>query len=320
MKVRLGLVGLGYLGKIHLNCIKQVSDIDFVGCHDLQSGPARELCEQHQLRYFESLDELLSECDAIDIVTPTMTHFQIAEQAMKMGKHVFIEKPVTSLPAEAEAPLNLQRKMGVKAQIGHVERYNPAFLAVKPFLKNVRFIEAHRLSSFNPRGTDVSVVHDLMIHDLDLISWIAGCDVKSIAANGVSIVSRVADICNARIEFANGLVCNVTASRISVKPMRKIRVFQDDAYISMDLMTKETQIITMGDEAVENSFEVDSYRGKKYISIQNPVIPDVNAIREEIQSFCKSIVNNTETEVKLEDGLRALTLVDSIVKQIEAEQ
>lgn len=159
-----------------------------------------------------------------------------------------------------------------------------------------------------------------MIHDLDLISWIAGCDVKSIAANGVSIVSRVADICNARIEFANGLVCNVTASRISVKPMRKIRVFQDDAYISMDLMTKETQIITMGDEAVENSFEVDSYRGKKYISIQNPVIPDVNAIREEIQSFCKSIVNNTETEVKLEDGLRALTLVDSIVKQIEAEQ
>ncbi|MDQ3141613.1 MAG: Gfo/Idh/MocA family oxidoreductase [Bacteroidota bacterium] len=317
VKLKLGLIGVGHLGKIHLTCILQLPQIDFIGFYDENVNTRENISAEFNVRAFHSIEELLSEVDAVDIVTPTNSHFTIAAQAIQAGKHCFIEKPVTSTLGEARELKSLLTNLELKLQVGHVERFNPAFLSAKGSIHNPKFIEAHRLATFNPRGTDVSVVHDLMIHDLDLISLMAKSEIKELRASGVSIVSKQADICNARIEFENGLVANVTASRISMKQMRKIRIFQEDAYISLDLMKKESQLIKLLDEPMENVLELETFKGKKYISLENPKINPVNAILEEIRSFYQSIVNNTQTEVNLDDGIRALTLVHAIVEQIE---
>lgn len=317
-KIKLGLVGLGHLGKIHLKCILQIPEIILVGCFDVNQESAESFCKEFGVVHYESIDQLIQDAEAIDIVTPTTTHYDIASMAIRAGKHCFIEKPVTQTLQEALDLQNLLSIYPVKVQIGHVERYNPSFLAIKPFIKYPKFIEAHRLSTFNPRGTDVSVVHDLMIHDLDIISLMAQSPAREIRASGVSIVSQKADICNARIEFESGLVCNVTASRISMKAMRKIRIFQEDAYISMDLLSKEAEVISLLDEYQENTLELDTYKGKKYIQLFQAEITPVNAILEEIKSFAKSIVIDSETEVNLQDGIRALSLVDAILSQIES--
>ena len=317
-KIKLGLVGLGHLGKIHLKCILQIPEIILVGCFDVNQESAQSICKEFGVVHYESIDQLIQDAEAIDIVTPTTTHYDIASMAIRAGKHCFIEKPVTQTLQEALDLQNLLSIYPVKVQIGHVERYNPSFLAIKPFIKYPKFIEAHRLSTFNPRGTDVSVVHDLMIHDLDIISLMAQSPAREIRASGVSIVSEKADICNARIEFESCLVCNVTASRISMKAMRKIRIFQEDAYISMDLLSKEAEVISLLDEYQENTLELDTYKGKKYIQLFQAEITPVNAILEEIKSFAKSIVIDSETEVNLQDGIRALSLVDAILSQIES--
>ncbi len=317
-KIKLGLVGLGHLGKIHLKCILQIPEIILVGCFDVNQETAQSICKEFGVVHYESLDQLIHDSEAIDIVTPTTTHYDIASMAIRAGKHCFIEKPVTQTLQEALDLQNLISIYPVKVQIGHVERYNPSFLAIKPYIKYPKFIEAHRLSTFNPRGTDVSVVHDLMIHDLDIISLMAQSPAREIRASGVSIVSQKADICNARIEFESGLVCNVTASRISMKAMRKIRIFQEDAYISMDLLSKEAEVISLLDEYQDNTLELDTYKGKKYIQLFQAEITPVNAILEEIKSFAKSIVIDSETEVNLQDGIRALSLVDAILSQIES--
>ncbi len=309
---------MGHLGKIHLKCILQIPEIILVGCFDLNQEAAQSICKELGVVHYESLDQLIHDSEALDIVTPTTTHYDIASMAIRAGKHCFIEKPVTQTLQEALDLQNLLSIYPVKVQIGHVERYNPSFLAIKPYIKYPKFIEAHRLSTFNPRGTDVSVVHDLMIHDLDIISLMAQSPAREIRASGVSIVSQKADICNARIEFESGLVCNVTASRISMKAMRKIRIFQEDAYISMDLLSKEAEVISLLDEYQENTLELDTYKGKKYIQLFQAEITPVNAILEEIKSFAKSIVIDSETEVNLQDGIRALSLVDAILSQIES--
>lgn len=319
-KVNLGLFGLGHLGKIHLKCLLEVESINLVGCHDPAAPAARQICEESGVRFYEDPEELIRNSQAIDVVTPTITHFDIASRVISQGRHCFIEKPVTSSVAEAEELLRMSLEAGVKVQIGHVERYNPGFLSVKDSIRNPRFIEAHRLSTFNPRGTDVSVVHDLMIHDLDLISVIARSEPAEIRAKGVNIVSPTADICNARIEFKNGLVANVTASRISMKQMRKLRIFQDDAYISLDLLTKESQVISLLDHPQEQTIEIDTYRGKKYISLNTPEVQPVNAIRHELTAFAASILSGSDTEVSLVDGIRALKLVEIISAQIENTQ
>lgn len=317
MKLKIGLIGLGHLGKIHLKCIREIEEIHFQGIYDVDIEIAKELSAQYQIPAYISYETLLDDIDAIVIVTPTTSHFELAKRAIEKGRHCFIEKPVTSTLEEANALIALQEKYGVKVQVGHVERFNPAFLAASPYIKNPKFIEAHRLSMFKPRGTDVSVVHDLMIHDLDLISFIAKSELKEIRASGVAIVSPTADICNARIEYKNGLVANVTASRISLKTMRKIRIFQEDAYMSLDFQSKESEIFTLNETYQENSFELETYKGNRYISQIAIDTNSVNAILEEIKSFSKSIVTNTETEVNLKDGTRALELVDIILKQIE---
>ncbi|NOT37985.1 MAG: Gfo/Idh/MocA family oxidoreductase [Saprospiraceae bacterium] len=314
--LQLGLIGLGHLGKIHLKCLLQIPSIKLVGCYELDPEIVKQVSEEYKVKFFSDLGELLRQCNAVDIVTPTSTHFTIAQQAMSLGKHCFIEKPVTQNLKEAYSLEILQKEQGVKIQIGHVERYNPAFSAVLPFVKNARFIEAHRLSSFNPRGTDVSVIHDLMIHDLDLISLLAQSEPVEIRANGVNIVSKHPDICSARIEFQSGLVANVTASRISMKQMRKFRIIQEDAYISLDLASKEAQVIRLLDGYEDNTIELDTFKGKKFVKLEDLKIQSNNAIVDELTSFAKSILEDKPCDVSLQDGIRALGLVENINKQM----
>ncbi len=315
-KLKIGLVGLGHLGKIHLKCLLQIPEIELVCCYDANIEVGQSICKEHGITFCSSYSELIKKVDAVDIVTPTSTHFELAKQAVMASKHCFIEKPVTQSLKEAETLELLQKEYNVKIQVGHVERYNPSFLSVFPFIREPKFIEAHRLSPFNPRGTDVSVVHDLMIHDLDLISLLAKCEPKEIRASGLSLVSRFYDICNARIEFENGLVANVTASRISMKQMRKLRIFQEDAYISLDLAGKEVQVITLRDQSEPNTLELDTYKGKKFIKLEDLEVESNNAILDELKSFSKSILQNLECDVTLQDGIRALRLVEAITKQI----
>lgn len=314
--LQLGLIGLGHLGKIHLKCLLQIPEIKLIGCYDLDTEIAQQVADEFKVKKFENLSDLIRLSEVVDIVTPTSTHFSIAQQAISMGKHCFIEKPVSSNLKEAYALEILQKEHQIKIQVGHVERYNPAFSSVLPFVKNARFIEAHRLASFNPRGTDVSVIHDLMIHDLDLISLIAQSEPVDIKANGVNIVSKHPDICNARIEFKSGLVANVTASRISMKQMRKFRIIQEDAYISLDLATKEAQVIRLLDESAENTIELDTFRGKKFVKLEELQVQSNNAILDELKAFAKSILSDTPIDVSLQDGIRALGLVENISKQM----
>lgn len=319
-KVNIGLVGVGHLGKIHLKCIQEIPELILTGIYDKQIELAEKVAYEFNVPLFHSYEDLLKSCEAVDIVTSTTSHFELAKEAIIKNKHCFIEKPVTSTLDEAIQLKELLKEHNVCVQIGHVERFNPSFAAIRSYIKNPKFIEAHRLSCFNPRGRDVSVIHDIMIHDLDLICLLAKSPLKDVKANGVSLVSPLPDICNARLEFENGLVCNVTASRISMKQMRKLRIFQEDAYISIDMLEKEAQVIRLLDEFQENTIELETHRGMKYISLVNPEITPVNAISEELKSFCKSIVNEEVPEVNLDEGIQVLTLVQAITKQIEESQ
>ncbi len=315
--LKVGLAGAGHLGKVHLQCMLEIPEIRCVGFYEVNPQTIEQVERQFNVPAFRDLDELIAESDALDIVSTTSTHFEIAKRAILARRHCFIEKPVCASLEQAIELSELARGSGVQIQVGHVERFNPAFVAAKNIITNPKFIEAHRLSTFNPRGRDVSVIHDVMIHDLDLISLIAQSEVRDIRASGVSIVSPSPDICNARIEFENGMVANVTASRISMKQMRKLRIFQQDAYISLDLLEKQAQIIRLLDVATEESVEIDTYKGKRYITMINPKIFPNNAIIEELKSFRSSIVNHCVPEVNIVDGIRALKLVQAISNLIE---
>lgn len=319
-KLKIGLLGAGHLGKIHLKCLTELPQWEIVGFYDPIPAVRKDVEQLFGIKSFEHEEELIHKCDAVDIVSTTTAHAELATKAILEHKHCFIEKPVTHTVEEAEHLLRISSEAEVKIQIGHVERFNPSFAAVRPYIKNPRFIEAHRLSSFNPRGRDVSVVHDIMIHDLDLICLMANSPFVDIRANGVSLVSPLPDICNARIEFENGLVSNVTASRISLKQMRKLRIFQEDAYISLDMMEKDAQVVRLLDEYQDNTLEIDTHKGKKYISLVNPEIKNFNAIVEELKSFHKSIVNNEIPEVNLQEGIQVMHLVQAITKQIDQNQ
>ncbi|MBK8955357.1 MAG: Gfo/Idh/MocA family oxidoreductase [Saprospiraceae bacterium] len=319
-KLKIGLLGAGHLGKIHLKCLMELPQWDLVGFYDISAQTRAEVEKLFGLKAFDNVEALIEKCDALDIVSSTSAHASLATSAIKARKHCFIEKPVSSTLEEAIELQKLSESYKVNVQIGHVERFNPSFAAVRPFIKNPRFIEAHRLSSFNPRGRDVSVVHDIMIHDLDLICLMANSPLKDLKANGVSLVSPLPDICNARIEFESGLVCNVTASRISMKQMRKLRIFQEDAYISLDMLDKEAQVIRLVDEPQDNTIEIDTHKGMKYISLVQPEIKNFNAIVEELKSFHKSIVNDEVPEVNLLEGIQVMTLVQAITKQIDQNQ
>jgi len=322
--LKIGVLGTGHLGKIHLKCIQLASETyELVGFYDPDDRAAQQVIDTYQITRFRTPQELFAAVDVVDIVTPTTTHFEMAVQAIRAGKHFFIEKPITRTVEEAEELIKLAQEFKVKAQVGHVERFNPALLALEDMELDPMFIEAHRLAVFNPRGTDVSVILDLMIHDLDIVLSIVKSDVKFISASGVAVASETPDIANARIEFENGCVANLTASRISLKQMRKVRFFQKDAYISLDFLEKQAQIVRLYDQdsahlpADANLMELETANGKKLIHVYMPEMEAVNAIKMELESFGQSILQNTTPKVPLEDGYKALKVAHDIVKEIE---
>lgn len=318
--MRIGLLGAGHLGKIHLKCLQNIPEYELVGFYDPDENTAREVAQTFDILAFASEAALIEAVDVVDIVTPTTTHFEVASRVIEAGKHCFIEKPITHTLDEARKLLALSEGKDLIIQIGHVERFNPALLAVKDVALNPMFIEAHRLAVFNPRGTDVSVVLDLMIHDLDIVLHMVPSKVSFISASGVAVVSDSPDICNARIEFENGCVANLTASRISVKQMRKIRLFQRDAYISLDLLEKKTQLIRLYDQpdpAFPDRFELPTNKGSKYLQIDMPEIAEVNAIQMELEQLLNSIKTGEAPAVSIEEGCKAMALAIQIIEEIE---
>ena len=316
--LKIGVFGVGHLGKFHLNNWKEIAGTELVGFFDPDDDVAQDVCEKYQLARFLDIDTLIDACDAIDVVAPTTYHFALCEKAIRKGRHVFVEKPLCNTMEEARKLVKLAQESDIKLQVGHVERFNPAFLALKGTDLNPMFIEVHRLAQFSPRGTEVSVILDLMIHDIDIILSIVKSGVKSISASGVAVMTDTPDIANVRMEFDNGCVANLTSSRISLKKMRKMRLFQKDAYIGIDFLNKKTEIIKQKERSDINvfAFDIETPKGKKTLAIANPVVPEVNAIRKELEEFASAVIHNTKTIVSEIDGLLAMDVAHQILKKI----
>jgi len=315
--LKAGVLGAGHLGKIHLRLLDQSDQYELVGFYDPDKNNGKKVESEFGFKFFESMDNLIDAVDMVDIVTPTLSHYDCAVKSIKKGKHIFIEKPITNTVEEAENIRSLLSDYNLKGQVGHVERFNPAFKAIKHQLKSPMFIETHRLAEFNPRGTDVPVVLDLMIHDIDIILSVVKSTVKHVSASGVSVLSETPDIANARLEFENGCVANLTASRISLKNMRKTRFFQKDAYISVDFLEKKCEVVKMKD-APENPGDFDmilqNAEGvKKQIYFDNPTVDNNNAILDELDTFAEAINNQTTPIVTLHDGTEALRVATQII-------
>jgi predicted dehydrogenase len=324
--IKVGIFGVGHLGGIHLNNWKTINDAELVGFYDPSDETALAIAEQYGLKRFLDADKLIAGCDAVDIVAPTISHYDLCKKAITKSKHVFVEKPLANTMEEARELIKLIKEANIKFQVGHVERFNPALLALKNHELSPMFIEVHRLAQFNPRGTDVSVILDLMIHDIDIILSLVKSNVKNIYASGVSVMSDTPDIANVRMEFDNGCVANLTSSRISMKKMRKMRLFQKDSYISINFLEQKTEIIKLkapsegpSDKNVF-SFDIVTNNGKKTIAISAPVIAAGNAIKAELESFTGSILNNSATIVNELDGFRAMEVAHQILEKIRKNQ
>jgi len=321
--LRIGVIGAGHLGSIHLKLLKNIGAYELVGFYDHHEENALRVKKELKIQSFDSIESLVEAVDVVDIVTPTLSHYDCALQALNKSKHIFIEKPVTNTVEEAKELIKLIEEANIKAQVGHVERFNPAFLAAKPYCSNPMFIETHRLAQFNPRGTDVPVVLDLMIHDIDIVLSVVNSKIKGIQASGVAVISDTPDIANARIEFENGCVANLTASRISLKDMRKSRFFQRDAYISVDFLDKEVSIVKMSDikdgETVDPfavTFDTGNDNKTKQIYFETPKIDDNNAIQMELEALAEAINNDTTPLVTIQDGYNALEVAHKVLDEI----
>ncbi len=321
--LKIAVIGLGHLGKIHLKCIGLIDQYELIGVYDQDDKVCQKVAKEFGVLPFDNPSDLIAAADVVDIVTPTVSHFELASQVIAAGKHLFVEKPITHTIEQAQQLCSLANAKNIKAQVGHVERFNPAFLAIESMPMQPMFIEAHRLALFNPRGTDVSVVLDLMIHDLDIILQLIPYKVRSVQASGVAIVSHSADICNARLEFENGAVVNITASRLSMKNMRKLRIFQPDAYLSVDFLDKKTEVVRLhesDEDTTANLMELDTAKGKRFIEIAMPETIPNNAIQSELQSLANSILEDKPTKVTLDDGRKALELAYWIIDEMKAHE
>ena len=316
-KIKAGVLGAGHLGKIHLRLLNQSDRYELIGFYDPDQTNAQKVSEEFGYKSFDSIETLIQACDMIDVVTPTLNHFTCAEKIIKAGKHIFVEKPIAATVDEAEAMIALAQQYGVKGQVGHVERFNPAFIAVREMIQNPMFIEAHRLAEFNPRGTDVPVVLDLMIHDIDVILSVVKSKVKHVSASSAMVISHSPDITNARLEFENGCVANITASRISMKNMRKSRFFQKDAYISVDFLEKKVEVVKMKEAPeVPGDFDMilqNAEGERRQIYFEYPEIHNNNAILDELESFADAIEHNTTPMVTLQQGTEALRIAKQIL-------
>ena len=315
--LKAGVLGAGHLGKIHLRLLQQSENYELIGFHDASPEVRKAIADEFGYTPFDTIEGLIAACDMVDVVTPTTHHFECAKKVITAGKHLFIEKPITNTVEEAEELLKLAAAYNVLGQVGHVERFNPAFMSVNDSIQSPMFIEAHRLAEFNPRGTDVPVVLDLMIHDIDAILSVVKSPVKNVSASGVSVISETPDIANARIEFENGCVANLTASRISLKNMRKARFFQKDAYISVDFLEKKVEVVKMKDapeQPDDFAMILQNAEGiKKQIYFDNPDVPANNAILDELDAFAKAIKTNTTPIVSLEAGTEALRVAKMVI-------
>jgi predicted dehydrogenase len=319
--LKIGVFGAGHLGKIHIQQWKEIEGIEIVGFYDPNDENAASAISQYGVKRFSESNSLLQLCDAVDIVSNTTHHFEIAKAALLLGKHIFVEKPFTNTLEEAQELIKLIKEANVKCQVGHVERFNPALLALGDMNIQPMFIETHRLSTFNPRGTDVSVILDLMIHDIDIVLHLVKSPVKRISASGVAVLSETPDIANARIEFDNGCVANLTSSRISLKRMRKMRLFQRDAYISVDFLDKKTEVIKLSDEDENPKGIMDvplemANGDKKVLSVNMPEIPAINAINAELSEFARAIINDLPVKVTAFDGYQAMEVAHLILKKM----
>ena len=316
--IKAGVLGAGHLGKIHLRLLEASERFELIGFFDPNQKSTHALAKEKGYTAFESEAELIKACDMVDIVTPTLYHHQNAINAINQGKHIFIEKPIANSVAEANEITSLAEKRGVLGQVGHVERYNPAFKAIKDAVTQPKFIESHRLAEFNPRGTDVPVVLDLMIHDIDVLLSVVDAKVKTVSASGVAVISTTPDITNARIDVEHGCVANLTASRISLKKMRKTRFFQKNAYIAVDFLEKKVEVVKMKsapEKPEDFALILENAQGeKKQIYFENPQIEESNAILEELEDFASAIQNNKPVTVSLENGTLALKLAYQIME------
>lgn len=322
-KLNVGIIGTGHLGKIHTKILKEIHNCNLTGVYDLIPERANQVANEFQVKYFYSLKDLFNEVDAVSIVATTKAHYELIKSALDNNIHVFVEKPITEKIKEAEEVVQISNEKKLKLQVGHIERFNSALLSLEKYNLDPKFIQTDRLAQFNPRGTDVAVVLDLMIHDIDIILSLVKSNVKNIYASGTPVVSDTIDIANTRIEFENGAVANVTASRISQKKMRKMRMFQRDTYISVDFNTGVSEVfrlISPKDLSLEHfiSFgEIGVGDHKKAVIYEQPEIKEVNALKHELQLFVNSVLNNETPVVSGEDGLRALKVADLIIKKIE---
>ncbi|MFI5150240.1 MAG: Gfo/Idh/MocA family protein [Bacteroidia bacterium] len=319
--LKIGVLGAGHLGRIHLKLLKESDKFELTGFFDTSASTSAVIEKEMGIKAYTSYEALMADVDVVDIVTPTRFHYECASKAIRRSKHVFIERPLTHTLEEAKSLMALSREADVKVQVGHVERYNPAFIAARPFCDQPMFIESHRLAQFNPRDTDVSVVLDLMIHDIDIVLSLVRSPIKRISASGVAIVSESPDIANARIEFDNGCVANLTSSRISMKNMRKSRFFQRDAYISVDFLEKQVSVTRLKIlDGLEDPFAVTidlgEGRAKKQLYFEHPHIPPFNAIQFELNDFASCILNDEEPSVPIEDGYKALEVAFKIIEKM----
>lgn len=322
-KLKIGVLGAGHLGKIHIRLLKELKEqYELVGFFDPDHSMAEFTRDELNVPKFDTIDSLIEAVDVVDIVTPTLSHFKCAESALRNSKHIFIEKPITNTVEEAKKLIQLAEEANVKVQVGHVERFNPAFAAGRPFIGNPMFIETHRLAQFNPRGTDVPVILDLMIHDIDIVLSTVNSNIKRISASGVAVISDSPDIANARIEFDNGCVANLTSSRISLKNMRKSRFSQRDAYVAIDFLEKSVEVVRIKEvngDPDPLSITIDPGNGKKLkeIYFEKPKVEETNAIQEELSSFADAIMNHTTPAVTIEDGVKALEVANQIVEKLQ---
>lgn len=322
--LKIGVIGAGHLGAIHIDLLWNSQRYALEGFYEPESEKAQDIAHRYGIKAFESYKALMEAVTVVDIVTPTLSHFDCAMQALAQDKHLFIEKPVTKTPEEAAALKDEVAKRGVKAQVGHVERYNPAYVGALSYALQPAFIESHRLSPFQPRGTDVSVILDLMIHDLDIVLSIIPAEVSYISASGVNVISDNPDIASARIEFTNGAVANLTASRMSLKKERKMRIFQRSAYLTVDFYNKKTNVFKMRDKeelSGENPYQMEINPGdgqpSKVISYESPEVKETNAIQQELEALADAIEEDRDPDVTLYDGYASLSLAHEILSKIK---
>jgi len=322
-EIKIGVIGTGHLGNLHTKLFKQVSGCVVTGIYDIDENKAKQVAADHDVKCYESLDELFNDVEAVSIVASTSAHYELAMKSLEHGKHIFLEKPITATIEQGEEVVKLAKEKGLLVQVGHIERFNPALLSLEKYMLDPMFIQTDRLAQFNPRGTDVAVVLDLMIHDIDIILSLIKSEVKHVSASGVPVVSDTIDIANARIEFENGAVANVTASRISQKKMRKMRMFQRDTYIAVDFGSGVSEVFrlespeNMGEGPLMSFGEIGVGDRKKLVVYEQPELKQVNALQHELQLFVDAVTNNTQPVVSGGDGLRALKVAEIIIAKIE---